>query len=82
MIGVETPGWQNFYGLKAMAQSAVTHVTQYRREIPVECKARHGGRQSINQKRIEQEICNRNGIYVLARSAEDVRSAIENAQRD
>ena len=49
------------------------------RFIGVECKARHGGRQSASQKRIEQQIRDRNGIYVLAHGAEDVRKAIENA---
>ena len=48
------------------------------RFIGVECKAK-GGRQSPTQKRMEQEILNRNGIYILARSAEDVRKGIENA---
>jgi len=46
------------------------------RFIGVECKA-PGGRQSAAQKRMEQEIRNRNGIYVLARSDEDVTRAID-----
>jgi len=50
------------------------------RFIGVECKA-PGGRQSSAQKRMEQEIRERNGIYVLALSAEDLTRAIEHADR-
>ena len=50
------------------------------RFIGVECKA-PGGRQSPAQKRMEAEISKRNGIYVLARSVEDVTRAIEHDDR-
>jgi hypothetical protein len=48
------------------------------RFVGVECKA-EGGRQSPAQKRMEGEIRSRNGLYVLARSARDVRRQIERA---
>jgi hypothetical protein len=48
------------------------------RFIGVECKA-PGGRQSEMQKHIQQEILRRGGIYVLARSTEDVEKGITNA---
>ncbi|RPI60690.1 MAG: VRR-NUC domain-containing protein [Planctomycetaceae bacterium] len=44
------------------------------RFIGVECKS-PTGRQSPMQKRMEQEIRKRNGIYVLARGVEDVDAA-------
>ena len=50
------------------------------RFIGVECKAKRG-RQSPAQKAMECEIRKRNGIYVLARSVEDVRNGIEDANR-
>jgi len=46
------------------------------RFVGVECKA-PGGRQSAAQKRMEAEIRKRNGIYVLARSAEDVVNGVQ-----
>ena len=49
------------------------------RFIGVECKA-PSGRQSAAQKRMEVGIRRRKGIYILARSAEDVRKGIENAR--
>lgn len=45
------------------------------RFIGVECKA-PDGRQSPVQKQMEQEIRKRNGIYVLARSIDDVEEAL------
>ena len=48
------------------------------RFIGVEVKA-PAGRQSPVQKQMEQEIRKRNGIYVLARSVEDVQKGIEDA---
>lgn len=48
------------------------------RFIGVEVKA-HGGRQSLVQKRMEQEVRKRSGIYVLAYSVEDVQREIEEA---
>ncbi len=48
------------------------------RFIGVECKA-PGGRQSPVQKVMEQEIRRRRGIYVLARSIEDVEGGIHRA---
>ena len=48
------------------------------RFIGVECKA-PGGRQSPVQKSMEQEIRNRNGIYILAQSVRDVEKGIEDA---
>jgi len=52
------------------------------RFIGVECKSKHG-RQSAAQKEMEREVRRRGGIYVLARSAEDVREAIgRNAEND
>jgi hypothetical protein len=46
------------------------------RFIGVECKA-PTGRQSPAQKQMEESIRRRNGIYILARSIEDVARAIE-----
>jgi len=51
------------------------------RFVGVECKAPRG-RQSAAQKRMEAEIRKRNGIYILAHSAEDVRKGIQHADRD
>lgn len=51
------------------------------RFVGIECKAPHG-RQSTAQKRMETEIRRRNGIYILARSAEDVRKGIQHADGD
>jgi hypothetical protein len=48
------------------------------RFIGVECKS-PTGRQSPVQQQMEQEIRKRNGIYVLARSIEDVQREIEEA---
>lgn len=48
------------------------------RFIGVEVKA-PGGRQSLAQKAMEQEIRERNGIYVLAFGIDDVRREIEEA---
>jgi len=50
------------------------------RFVGVECKAERS-RQSAAQKRVEQEIRRRNGIYVLARSVEDLAKGIADAQR-
>ena len=50
------------------------------RFIGIECKA-PGGRQSAVQKRMAQEIRRRRGIYILARSVEDVEKGIEDADR-
>ena len=52
------------------------------RFVAVECKARRGGRQSAAQKRIEQEIRDRNGVYIRARSAEDIQNGITDANRE
>ena len=46
--------------------------------IGVECKAKRG-RQSPAQKDMQEEITRRGGIYVLARSAEDLKEALKNA---
>ena len=46
------------------------------RFIGVECKA-PGGRQGPLQRAMECEIRKRNGIYILARSIEDVEKGIE-----
>ena len=46
------------------------------RFIGVECKA-PGGRQGQAQKAMEREIRKRNGIYILARCAEDVEEGIK-----
>ena len=48
------------------------------RFIGVEVKG-PGGRQSPVQKQMEQEVRKRSGIYVLARSVEDVQREIEEA---
>ena len=50
------------------------------RFIGVECKSRRG-RQSPAQKVMQHEIRQRNGIYILARSVEDVQNGIANADR-
>ena len=47
----------------------------------VECKA-PGRRQSVVQKAMQHEIRRRGGIYVLARSAEDLRKGIEDSDAD
>jgi len=54
----------------------VTGLLPDGRFIGVEVKAPEG-RQSAAQKRMQREISSRNGIYVLARSVEDVRRGIE-----
>jgi hypothetical protein len=61
-----SPGWPDITGLLPDG-----------RFIGVECKARSGGRQSPQQKRIEQEIRKRKGVYILARSAGDVAKALD-----
>ena len=48
------------------------------RFIGVECKS-PGGRQSPAQTQMEAEIRRRNGIYVLARSIDDVEQALRQA---
>ena len=58
----------------------VTGLLPGGRFIGVECKAPKG-RQSPAQKTMEQEIRNRNGIYIVARSIEDVQNGIANADR-
>jgi len=50
------------------------------RFIGVECKANRG-RQSPAQKAMEREIRKRSGIYLLARSVEDLQNGIEDANR-
>ena len=57
----------------------VTGLLPDGRFIGVECKA-PGGRQSPAQKAMEQEIRRRNGIYVLARSVEDITQALNHAR--
>ena len=56
----------------------ITGLLPNGRFIGVEVKTKRG-RQSDAQKRIEQEIRKRDGIYVLARSVEDVQREIEEA---
>ena len=56
----------------------ITGLLSDGRFIGVECKAK-GGRQSAAQKRIEHEVRKRNGIYVLARSVEDLAKEIADA---
>ncbi len=51
------------------------------RFIGIECKA-PGGRQSDLQKAIEAEIHKRGGIYVLARSIDDVVKGIGDATKE
>ena len=51
------------------------------RFIGVECKAPRG-RHSAAQKAMERQIRGRNGIYVLARSVEDVQNGIIDANRE
>jgi len=58
----------------------ITGLLPNGRFIGVECKAK-GGRQSTAQKRIEREIRKRNGLYVLARSVEDLAKGIADARR-
>lgn len=50
------------------------------RFIGVECKSPEG-RQSPVQKQMEESIRKRNGIYVLARSIDDVERAIEVSEK-
>jgi len=49
------------------------------RFIGVECKS-STGRQSPAQTRMEEEIRRRHGIYILARSIEDVEKGISDAR--
>jgi len=56
----------------------ITGLLPNGRFIGVEVKTKRG-RQSDAQKRIEREIRKRDGIYVLARSVEDVQREIEEA---
>jgi len=55
----------------------ITGLTPEGRFIGVECKS-PTSRQSPAQKLMEQSIRRRNGIYVLARSVEDVQKEIGN----
>ena len=50
------------------------------RFVGVECKAKRG-RQSQAQKAMEREIRRCNGIYILARTIEDVQNGIANADQ-
>ena len=66
----------------------ITGVLPDGRFIGVECKApacpglgQRAGRQSPAQKVVEEEVRRRNGLYILARSAEDVRKGVEDATR-
>ena len=59
----------------------ITGLLPSGRFIGVECKAPQG-RQSLQQKRMEQAIRDRNGIYVLARSVEDVQKGIADANQE
>jgi hypothetical protein len=56
----------------------ITGVLPDGRFIGVECKA-PGGRQSAAQKRMEREIRQRHGLYVLAYSEMDVQRELEHA---
>ena len=56
----------------------ITGLLPNGRFIGVEVKTKRG-RQSDAQKRIEREIRKRDGIYVIARSVEDVQQEIEEA---
>ena len=58
------PGWPD-----------ITALLPDGRFIGVECKSKRG-RQSLAQTLMEREIRNRNGIYVLAYSVEDVEKAL------
>jgi hypothetical protein len=66
-FGADTvpPGWPD-----------ITGVMPDGRFIGVECKAQ-GGRQSPVQKVMEEAIRKRNGIYILARSVDDVEKGLK-----
>jgi len=53
----------------------ITGLTPEGRFLGVECKS-PTGRQSPVQKQMEQSIRQRNGIYILARSIDDVEQAL------
>ena len=53
----------------------ITGLTPTGRFLGVECKS-PTGRQSPAQKQTEQSIRQRNGIYILARSIDDVEKAL------
>lgn len=53
----------------------ITGLTHDGRFIGVECKS-STGRQSPAQKQMEEAIRRRNGIYILARSIDDVEKAL------
>jgi len=46
------------------------------RFVGIECKRRNGGRQSPEQRAFQAACEKRGGVYVLARSVEDVRRVI------
>jgi len=58
----------------------ITGLTPDGRFLGVEVKAA-GGRQSPVQKHMEQQIRQRHGLYILARSVEDVEAGLINAER-
>ena len=59
----------------------ITGLLPSGRFVGIECKA-PGGRQSAVQKAMERKIRRRNGIYILARSVEDVENGIIDANRE
>jgi len=56
----------------------ITGLLPSGRFIGVECKSKRG-RQSPAQEAMQNEIRKRNGIYILARSVEDVQNGIGDA---
>ena len=59
----------------------ITGLLPSGRFIGVECKA-SGGRQSPVQKAMEEAIRKRNGIYILAKSVDDVERGLTDAACD
>jgi hypothetical protein len=54
----------------------ITGVLPGGKFLGIECKARHGGRQSDEQKEIQQRIESAGGVYVLARGEADLVRAL------
>jgi len=74
MHGVDTGTFVRF-GLVG-SSDIICVVPPNGRFLGIECKRRNGGVQSKEQKAFQRAVEKRGGIYVLARSVEDVRRVI------
>lgn len=57
-------------------QADITGILPDGRRLEIECKRRIGGKQSKDQENFEALITRFGGIYILARSVEDVFKAL------